>query len=509
MTSFPGGTRRPGDGDDVIDFVETFCRLTKGDAAGQTIGLHDWQRGLIRELFSLRADGRRQYRTALVGLPRKNGKSLIGSCLALYALVADGEAGAEVYSCAGDKQQARIVFGEAKKMVEQDPDLRRELTLYKDAIEFRRSGGIYRVLSADAELQQGLNPSFVIFDEVHVQPDEDLWNTMVLGMGTRRQPFMIGITTAGYDDETLLGRLYSYGKRVRSGEISDPEFYFNWWEAPEGADWRNEAAWFAANPALKEGTLRIDALRADARTTPEHEFRRYHLNTWTAAATAWLPYGAWDACKSPLELDATLPTYVGVDVALRNDSTAVVLAQRQQTDDGERTVVRAKVWENPHAEATPAHDAWELNIFEVENYLKEIRERFPTPSTTIDDEIRPGPEYAYDPAYFHRSAQVLEGEGLAMVEYPQHDSRMIAASQNLYQLVSEGKIAHDGDVTLKRHIENAIADQKPRGWRLTKPKGSRKKIDAAIACAIAAYRAQGEPPVVRQSVYESRGILTL
>ena len=507
MSSSRGGSpRRPGDGDDVIDFVQTFCRLTKGEEAGRPIALQGWQQQLLRDMFRLRTDGLRQYRTALVGLGRKNGKSLIGSCMGLYGLVADGEPGAEVYSCAGDRQQARIVFGEAKKMVQMDPDLSRELTLYKDAIEFKRTGGVYRVLSADAELQQGLNPSFVIFDEVHVQPDEDLWNTMVLGMGTRRQPFMVGITTAGYDDETLLGRLYKYGKRIESGEVDDTKFFFRWWEARDGCDWRDEEEWHRANPSMAEGTLRIEALRADARTTPEHEFRRYHLNMWTATATAWLPYGAWEACRDDdLELDESLPLFVGIDVALRNDSTAVVCAQRQ----GERTVVRAKVWENPYPEDDSRHADWRLNIFEVEEHLKALRARFPAPATTIDDVVKPGPEFAYDPAYFHRSAAILEGEGLAMVEYPQHDSRMVPASQGLYQLVVEGKIAHDGDPTLARHVANATADQKPRGWRLSKPKGSRRKIDAAIALAIAAHRAQSDAPTLEPSIYESRGVLVL
>lgn len=507
MSSSRGGnSRRPGDGDDVIDFVQTFCRLTKGDRAGQTITLQGWQQALLRDMFTLRTDGTRQYRTALVGLGRKNGKSLIGSCLGLYGLVADGEPGAEVYSCAGDRQQARIVFGEAKKMVQLDPDLSRELTLYKDAIEFKRTGGIYRVLSADADLQQGLNPSFVVFDEVHVQPDEDLWNTMVLGMGTRRQPYMIGITTAGYDEDTLLGRLYKYGKRVNSGEITDPEFLFRWWEASEGCDWHDEREWHRANPSMAEGTLRIEALRADARTTPEHEFRRYHLNMWTATADAWLPYGAWDACRDDsLTLDAALPLFVGVDVALRNDSTAVVCAQKQ-TD---RIVVRSKVWENPYPEGDPRHAEWKLNIFEVEEHLKELRQRFPEPACEIDGDLMPGPEFSYDPAYFHRSAAVLEGEGLAMVEYPQHDSRMIPASQGLYQLVAEGRLAHDGDATLKRHVENASAEQKPRGWRLTKPKGSRRKIDAAIALAIAAHRAETASAAAGPSIYETESLLVI
>jgi phage terminase large subunit-like protein len=507
MRSSRGAVAEPPETDrsDVVEFIETFCRLSKGGRAGETVELLRWQQDLLTDTFVEGHDGRRKHRTALWGLPRKNSKSFLGSGVALYLLVADGEPGAEVYSCAGDKQQAKIVFGEARRMVEADEDPSSILTVYRDAIEYPRTQSVYRVLTADAKLQQGLNPSACIFDEVHVQPNEDLWNALVLGMGTRAQPLMLGITTAGYDDESLLYRLYTYGKRVQSGEVDDPQFFFRWWEPLEAdCDWRDPAVWAECNPALGH-FLHEEALEADARTTPEHEFRRYHLNQWTSARTAWLPYGAWDACKDEsLTLDPSLPTFAGVDIALRNDSTAVVLAQRQ----GERTVVRARVWENPYQDGHHLHDSWELNIFEVETYLREVREQFPAASTEIDGEVKPGPEFNYDPAYFHRSAQVLRGDGLAMNEIPQSDQRMIPASQNLYQLVVEGKLAHDGDPTLKRHIENAVADQKPRGWRLTKPKGSRRKIDAAIACAIAAFRAQSEPPQVRRSVYEERGILS-
>ncbi|HEX7786759.1 MAG TPA: terminase large subunit, partial [Methylomirabilota bacterium] len=174
----------------VAEFLETFCRQSRGDVAGQPLQLRPWQRELLDDLFALRPDGTRCYRTALIGLPRKNGKSTLCSGLALYGLIADGEPGAEIYSCAGDRQQARIVFEEAKRMAQHDPDLRGVLTFYRDAIEVRATNSVYRVLSADAELKQGLNPHWVIFDEVHVQPSDALWNAMVLGMGTRRQPLM-------------------------------------------------------------------------------------------------------------------------------------------------------------------------------------------------------------------------------------------------------------------------------------------------------------------------------
>lgn len=561
MSSWPpagaGASLWASSGPRVARFIETFCRQSRGREAGQRVKLRQFQRDILNGLFALRDDGARKHQTGLIGLPRKNGKSTLGSGIALYLLVADGEAGAEVYSCAGDKKQARIVFGEAKKMVVSDPDLSSTLRVYADAIEHPGTQSVYRVLSADAALQQGLNPSACLFDEVHVQPNAELWDALALGMGTRDQPLMIGITTAGYDEESLLYRLYEYGKRVTSGEVDDPTFYFQWWE-PADADcnWRDPAVWGDANPALGD-FLNLEALAKDARQTQEGPFRRYHLNQWTRSATAWLPFGAWERCKEPaLALDPGLPLFVGIDVALRHDSTAVVCAQRQTVgeeyapkpmelpaaasegdgtaaeadglvvftaeDDGEaagptegrerrleRTVMRARIWENPFAENDPRHGLWQLDVFEVEEWLRSLFKAFPVAAAELDGVVRPGPAFIYDPSYFGRSALALAADQLTMVEVPQSDARMIPASQTFYKLVVAGEIAHDGDAAFARQIANASADPKPRGWRLTKPKGSRKHIDAAVAGALAAHRAQSDPPQVPKSVYETRGIRTL
>lgn len=492
------------DGDFVIDFAETLCRQTEGANAGHPLRLAEWQKRLLRDLFELREDGRRRYRQALIGMPRKNGKSSLCGVLALYLLLMDGEPGAQVFSCAGDKEQARIVFKAARRMVELEPELGEHLKLYRDAIEHPASGSVYRVISAEAYTKEGLNPSGVIFDELHVQPNRELWDVMTLGSGTRRQPLVVAITTAGYDLDTICGELYQYGKKVRGGEVEDPRFFFRWWEpSSEKGDYRDRAIWAEANPALGDFLFAEDL--EEAVKKPENIFRRYRLNQWTSTAEAWLPFGSWEACRAPdLALDPSQPLHVGIDVALRNDSTAVVAAQKQ----GERTVVRAKVWENPYGLDDPRHAEWKLNIFEVEDYLRELRREYPKPAAAIDGEVMPGPGFYYDPAFFERSAQVLEGEGLAMIEFPQQDSRMIPACQGLYQLVVEGKIAHDGDAALARHIGNAVADQRPRGWRLTKMQAKRK-IDAAIATAIATLRAQEPAPEEPGSVYETRGILSL
>ena len=176
---------------------------------------------------------------------------------------------------------------------------------------------------------------------------------------------------------------------------------------------------------------------------------------------------------------------------------------------GERTVVALLgIWENPYAPDDRRHNEWKINVFEVEQRLREIRETYPVAATVIDGQTRPGPEFAFDPAWFSRSAPVLEGDGLTMVEFPQSDARMIPASQTLYQLVTEKRIAHAGEPALRRHVENAVADRRPRGWRLSKA-NPRRKIDAAIALAIAAHRAQEPAPVKKQSIYESRGVLVL
>jgi phage terminase large subunit-like protein len=215
------------DGGLVTDFARTFLHVSKGVRAGEPLVLTGWQSDLLDNLFERRADGLLRYRRSLIGLARKNGKSLLGSLIALYNLI-EGEPGAEVYSAAGDRQQARVVFNEAKWQVNQSPALSGVCKVYRDVIEVPSTGAIYRVLSSDAKLQQGLNASTVIFDELHVQRDSELFDALTLGSGARKDPMIVAITTAGFDMDTICGRLYQYGKQVISGERDDERFGFFW-----------------------------------------------------------------------------------------------------------------------------------------------------------------------------------------------------------------------------------------------------------------------------------------
>lgn len=464
--------RRRTDGGVVGEFIEAVLTITRGPRAGEPIRLLPWQKRLLRDLFEVRPDGRRRYRQALVGLPRKNGKSSLGSGLALFGLF--DEVGADVFSCAGDKDQARIVFGEAKKCVEASPLLSAKLKTYRDAIEYPARSSVYRVLSAEAYTKEGLNPSLVVFDELHVQPNDELWNTMNLGSGTREQPLVLAITTAGVKTDvtgadSVCYRLWQYGQQVESGEEDDPSFFFRWWGAPPGADHEDPRVWRRANPALGK-FLFVEDFEATVRRTPENEFRTKRLNQWVSASQAWLPSGTWARCAD-LNRDIAKGTEVvlGFDGSFNNDSTALVVCT---VADPHVAVVEA--WERP---AGAAHD-WQVPIVDVEAAIRAACRRWT---------VR---EIACDPFRWARTYQILDSERLPIVEFPQSPGRMVPATQRFYEAVLNQTMTHSGDLQLARHVENCVLKIDARGSRLAKEtRASSRKIDLAVAAVMAFDRA--------------------
>jgi phage terminase large subunit-like protein len=460
---------KPSDGDEIIRFALDHFTVLKGNRAGEPLDFTSWQKWLLRALYERTPNGRLRYRRALIGLPRKQGKSLLGSAIAVYGLVA-GEAGAEIYAVAGDRQQARIIFNEAKQQIQASPILSKECRVYRDALEMPRFGSIFRVLSSEFRSQAGLNPSLVLFDELWNQGTSDLYDQMTLGSGARIEPLVVSITTAGYDLSSLCGELYDYGKRCAAKEVVDESYGFWWWEAPPDCDLNDKAAWRTANPNIAERLLSLEDFETAVKQTSESAFRRWRLNQWVRAQESWLPAGSWERCVSEDEIDEELPVYVGIDMALKHDSIAVVIAQQQET----RLVVRAKIWQ-PKDEG--------VDIAAVEHYLREIHNTY---------EVR---EFVYDPAYFQRSAEALADDGLPMVEYPQTSSRLVPACGNAYELIVNGKIAHDGSPTFTDQVLSAAQRMTDNGWRLSKGK-SRRKIDAAIALVMAVDRATTKTRII-------------
>src|SRR5215472_6151492 len=448
-----------GDGEHAIGWVETFCRTTKdsiASRANQPILLRDFQKMVYRGLLARRPDGRLRHRRGLIGTARKNGKSEgWGAPLALYGLLSDypdGPQGREVYSCAGDRMQARIVFNTAQRMIEMEPELLSVCRIYRDAIEVPETGSIYRVLSAEAGTKEGLNPTLVIFDEVHVQPNWELWNVMSLAMGSRVEPLMVGITTAGvrFDalgHDTLCYQLYQHGQAIINGDAIDPAFYFAWWEPTNlDADHRLRSTWLQGNPGLADDPPIVaeEDFEAALSITLEPEFRTKRCNQWVASAVAWLAQGAWELCEDRRrEIPLGAEVVVGFDGSFNNDATGIVAVSVE-----ERPVVEVvEVWERPQ----DATDDWRVPIEEVEEMLRAVCRAY--------DVV----EVAFDPARWARTFQALELEGLPVVEFPNSPERMVPACQRAFEAVANQSFTHNGDKRLARHIANAAAKQGPRG----------------------------------------------
>ena len=285
-------------------FCKDYIRQTKGRWAGSPLWLENWQIEVVSEMLRTRptswcvaddADpwpdfdrflesersrrpGERVYREAYIQVSKKNGKSTIAAGAALYFLCADGEPGAEVYSAATTADQAKIVFNQAKRAVEQSPLLRDWLRVYRDTIEVPSTDSIYRVLSADAPGHEGLNPSAIVIDELHRHATRDLYDTLTSGDVARAQPFTLVITNAGVDRDSICYELYSQGldaSKKRPGARSDLYFYAPTIGASEVED---RHAWLRANPA---SWITETILERNYRKYPVHVFARRHLNQWT------------------------------------------------------------------------------------------------------------------------------------------------------------------------------------------------------------------------------------
>lgn len=455
-------------------------RITKDSIAGPTgapLVALKWQEQLIRHTFARDLDGGRRHRTAWWSMGRKNGKTGMVAPIALFGLILEGQ-GAEVYSCAADRDQAKLAFGAAKRTVELDPELSGMLKLYRDAIEYPATGSIYRALSSEAFTKEGLSPTLVIADELHAWPNRELYDVMALAMGARVDPLMLIVTTAGVRTDTTGGdsiayTLFQYGKRVASGEVDDPAFFFAAWEAPDDCAVDDEQAQRAANPGL--GTiLDPDELKGQARKATnggmaESEFRIKRLSQWVNTSTAALPSGLFERLAVERILQPGERIVLFLDGSFNNDSTALVGC----TMDGFCDVVGA--WERPLDDAK-----WRVDIAAVEHAVEQACKTFDVA------------EVACDPFRWQRSMQAMVGLGLPIIEYnTAQPARIIPAWAKFYDAVTSGKgLSHSGDPRLVRHMSNMVLKIDRLGPRPVKEhRGSPRKIDLAISLVGAYDRA--------------------
>jgi len=502
----------------AVAFFERFLTHTKGKWAHTPFVLQDWQRDeIIRPLFGWkRHDGTRKYRTAYIEVSRKQGKSTMAAGIGLYLLFADGEMGAEIYSVASDRDQAAIVFDQARAMVEECPDLNRRAELFKRSIVVHATRSFYRVISADAYTKHGLNASGVVFDELHAQPNRKLWDVMTTSTGARTQPLVVAITTAGYDRNSICWEQHEYARQVIDGVIDDPSYFGFIRAADDGDDWTDRTIWAKANPGMgvtiSEEYLEQECRKAEQVPAYQNTFRRLHLCQWTQQNERWLDLAAWDACDGALPDLAGRPCYGGLDMANTTDIAAFLLDFPPQEDDLWYTlpvfwVPQDNIRERALRDRVP-YDAWARdglitatpgNVIDYGAVRSKIEEL---------GNVYNIKEIAYDRWGAFQISQDLAGAGFTMVPFGQGFASMSAPTKELLRLVLDGKLAHGGHPVLRWMADNMVVQQDSAG-NIKPDKGkSREKIDGMVALVMALDRgirnAKGGG-----SIYEERGIISL
>jgi phage terminase large subunit-like protein len=492
---------------------------TKGPFAGEPFRLRPWQeKSIIRPLFTIDPKTkRRRYRTCLLMMPRKNGKTELCAALALDGLLFDDEMGAEVYSAANDKDQAALCFNVAAQMVRNDPELTAacEIIDSQKRIVHRKSGSVYRAISAEAYSKHGLNASRVIYDELHAAPTRDLWDVLASSTGARLQPLVIAISTAGYDRHSILWELYQHAKKVRETPALDPSFLPIIWEAPPDADWTSEKTWRAANPALGDfrslEEMRAACQRAQEIPAQENAFRRLYLNQWTEQADRWIALTAWDACQAPALEPAAIAgrrCYVGLDLSTTTDLTAAVAVFPDDTGPGCQVLAHffcpaERIQTRVLRDRVP-YDEWARRGVLTA-----------TPGPTVDYEavraqlgewqdLYQVRMVAFDPWNATDLVSRLEKvDGFTCVKMRQGKATLSAPSKALEKAILERTIRHDGHPILRWNIQNAAVDVDNAGNIQPSKAKSTERIDGvyALVMALDAMHRDAEPPPQDVEVY--------
>jgi phage terminase large subunit-like protein len=472
---------------------------TKGPFAGESFNLRPWQAKIVRKLFTTRRDGLRQYRTCLLMLPRKNGKSELAAALAIYFLLFDGESGAEVYSAAADKDQAALVFNVAAQMIRNDPELEAQCEIVdsQKRIVHRKSGSFYRAISAEAYSKHGFNASVVIYDELHAAQNRELWDVLSTSQGARAQPLMMAITTAGFDRHSILWELYAHAQKVQENPAIDPTFLPILYEAPIDSDWTDERVWKKANPALGDfrsmEEMRIACDRAKAIPAQENTFRRLYLNQWTEQAARWIQMPAWDACRQPIDRGSLKGRrcYVGMDLSSTKDLTALVavfpdedgfdvlcqffVPQESIRDRANRDRVPYDQWARAgHLIATPG------NVVDYEAVRQTLKD------WGAEFQVR---EIAFDPwNATDLVTRLQEQDGFVCAAMRQGFASLSAPTKSLEKVILSKELRHDGHPVLRWNISNVSVETDAAGNLKLSKKVSTERIDGAVALVMAVDR---------------------
>ncbi len=478
----------------VIEFVETCCTHVKGELAGTPLVLEPWEKSLFANAYGWKrkVGGTRRYREVFVFIPRGNAKTTLGAAFVCVGLYLDDEPGAELYSSASERDQARLCFDMTAGMIRNEPRMNAAAEILKYSIVVGDKS--YKALSAEAGSKHGFNAQLVVNDELHAQKTPELTEVLMTSQGKRRQPLMIHLTTSDYEREgSVCNAKHDYASKVRDNIIEDAAFLPVIYEATREDDWTSPEVWAKANPNLGVSVpleyIERECARAKIDPAYENTFKRLHLNIRTEQAFRLIQMRRWDACNGPVEIPEGASVTIGVDGASVEDMASAVVCH----NDGEIFHLipfywcpQAKVREM-EARGDPTYATW------VNQGLLTA-----TPGNAIDDrairktlneltsryDVR---EVPYDPYNLTTFAmQIIEEDGIPMVEHRQGTVSMNEPMKLLVRLMLEGKLRHGGHPILRWNMAN-LAARKDASDNIRPDKAeSAGKIDGAVGAIMAA-----------------------
>ena len=507
--------------DRAVTFIENLCH-TKGKWAGTRFWLLPWQEQLIRDIFGIvKPDGNRQFRTAFVEICKKVGKSELAAAVALYLLYADNEPSAEVYGAAADRQQASIVFDVARQMVEMSPALMKRSKLMSATKRIVNYGnaGFYQVLSAEVGSKHGFSISGLVFDEIHTQPNRQLYDVLTkYSSDARQNPLHFIITTAGNDRHSIAFELHTKAIDIIEGRRVDPTFYPVVYGLKDDEDWEDEANWYKVNPSLGY-TVDIERLRdayREAKQNPADEitFKWLRMNMWVSSTTAWIPDAIFMKGNEPIDMRMLegRECYAGLDLSSTGDITALVLMFPPRDAD-EKYILVPYFWvpeetipQRVKANSVP-YDVWEKqgyllategNVIHydfIEKFICNLAEKYHILEIAVD---------RWNATHM---IQNLEDQGFTMVPFGQGFASMSTPTKEFYRLLMEGQIIHAGHPILRWMAGNVVVEtDAAENIKVTKAK-SKEKIDGIVASIMALDRCLRNEGEQQGSVYDQRGLL--
>ncbi len=482
----------------VCTFVEQLPHI-KGKLAGEPIHLEPWQVFILMTVFSWvhKETGYRRFRRTYIEVPRGNGKSAISSAIGLYMLCADGEGGAEVYSFATTRDQAKIVFGDAQQMAKRTAGLRSHFGIEVNAhnINQLKTASKFEALSAEGSTLDGLNTHFAIIDELHAHKTRGVYDVVETSIGKRSQSMLWVITTAGSNRAGICYEVRGFVRKVLEKTGHDDTQFGIIYGLDKDDDWTTEESLKKANPnwgvsVMPEVLLPLQS-KAMSMPSAANNFRTKHLNEWVNADVSWMDMRAWEACTdSSLSVEDFRgePAYIALDLASKTDIAAKMLLfernghyyafgdyylPRETVDKGENSQYSG--WES--LGLLTVTDGAIIDFMVIENKILEDCKQF--------DVI----EVPYDPFQATQLSMRLLNQGVNMVEVRPTVLNFSEPMKQLEALVLDKKFHHNGDPVLTWMVSNVVCHMDAKDNIYPRKERHENKIDGVVALIMALSRA--------------------